>query len=267
MIDISAFKGEIPKLSDKLLPDNYASSAINCNMETGALEPIKGVTSVKDLDEAAETIYRQGEQWLQWNNKIDIIKSLVYNSGGRILFTGDNYPQETNIVLALSGEGPYPTTTRRLGIAAPAAAPNYSIEVVGSGDDREVAYCYTVIGEWEDGSVTESAPSPSTEVFTAKDDSTVRITNFVEPTETGTYFTHYRIYRINTGNTGAEYQYVDYIAKDADPLQYDDTEADDDLGEVLPTTDWTAPIDNLHGLKVASNGLVFGFNGNTVYVS
>ena len=58
MIDISVFKGEIPRLSDKLLPVNYASSAINCNMETGALEPIKGVTSIQDVNASAISIYK-----------------------------------------------------------------------------------------------------------------------------------------------------------------------------------------------------------------
>ncbi len=267
MLDISLFKGEIPKLSDKLLPREYASSAINCDLDAGNLKPLKGVTSIQDVEASAETIYRLGEKWLQWGNKINIVPSFVYESGGRIVYTGDIYPKETNTALALTGGGPYPDNSRRLGISAPAAAPSYSITVTGSGADRDISYCYTIIGEWEDGTVVESAPSPPTAVFVAKDDATVQLTGFVDATGDGVYTTHYRIYRINTGNTGAEYQYVDDLDKTTSPLEYDDTVDDDDLGEVLPTTDWTTPVDDLKGITIGADGLVFGFNGNTVYVS
>ena len=62
-------------------------------------------------------------------------------------------------------------------------------------------------------------------------------------------------------------QYVDELIKSASPLEYDDTVLDDDLGEVLPTTDWTSPDASLKGIISTSNGLSFGFNNNKVYVS
>ncbi|HEX9972298.1 MAG TPA: hypothetical protein VGD14_09525 [bacterium] len=266
MIKIDVFKGEIPKISDKLLPDGYATTAINCDLKEGSLKPIKGATSVQDIEAGAQTIYRLGEQWLQWGNKINVIESLIYESGGRILFTGDNYPKETNLQLALVSS-PFPTNTRRLGISAPAAAMSTSITVAGSGTDRNIAYCYTRVGLWEDGTVVESAPSPATAIFVAKTDATVRLTDFVDATETGVFTTHYRIYRINTGDTGAEYQFVDDLDKTDSPLQYDDSIMDENLGEVLPTDGWTAPIGNLKGILPGSNGLIFGFNDNTVYVT
>ncbi len=40
MIDISQFQGEIPRISDKLLPDTNATSAINCDLDSGNLKPI-----------------------------------------------------------------------------------------------------------------------------------------------------------------------------------------------------------------------------------
>lgn len=266
MIDISGFRGEIPAVSPKLLPDNYAVAAVNCDFASGVLKPIKGVSVEQEVSAGAETIYRLGEQWLEWNNKIRIIESLVYNSGGRIIFTGDNYPKETNAALALSS-APYPTNTRRLGISAPATAPDYSIVAAGTGTDRDISYCYTRVGLWEDGTVVESAPSLPTDNFTAKDDATVRISGFTDAEETGTYTTHYRIYRVNPGNAGAEYQYVGEIEKTVAPLQYDDTTPDNMLGEVLPTVGWTAPIEELKGIISTSNGLAFGFNDNTVYPS
>jgi len=266
MIDIGIFKGEIPRISNKLLPDGYASSVINCDLDEGNLQPIKGTTSIQSVDVGAETIYRLGEQWLQWNNKIDIIESLVYNSGGRIVITGDNYPKETNIALAISG-APYPSATRKLGVGAPSGALTAAVQVAGSGTNRSIAYCYTRVGLWDDDTVVESAPSPASNILTTPDDGTIRLTGFVDSSETGVYTTHYRVYRVNTGETSSEYQYVGEFLKTTDPLQYDDEVTDDDLGEVLPTTGWTVPIDNLKGITKGSNGVAFAFDGNTVYVS
>jgi hypothetical protein len=266
MIDIGLFRGEIPKVSARLLPDGYASRAVNCDLQEGILKPIKGSTSIQSLDPGAKTIHRLGEQWLQWNNKINVVESFVYDDG-RIIFTGDFYPKETNVTLAIGGAAPYPTATRRLGISAPTNAPTCTITTAGSGTDREISYCYTRVGIWLDGTEVESAPSPPSAVFTAKDDAVVKISGFTDASETGSYTTHFRIYRINTGDTGAEYQFVADLAKGTSPLEYSDSIADEDLGEVLPTTDWTAPIDDLKGIIAGSNGLFFGFNGNKVYVS
>lgn len=266
MINISAFEGEAPKISAKLLPNNYATSAVNCDLQSGNLQPIKGVSSVQDVEPGAMTIFRLGEQWLQWNNKVNVVESLVYNSSNRVLFTGDFYPKETNFNLALSGY-PFPDITRRLGIAAPTTAPLCSIIDAGVGENQEVSYCYTIIGRWEDGTVVESGPSLPTDNFTAKDDATIRVSDFVDATEPGVYTTHFRIYRINNGNNGAEYQFVADLDKLTDPLQYDDAVPDADLGEVLPTDGWTSPIDDLKGLITTPNGLAFGYDDNTVYVS
>jgi hypothetical protein len=268
MIDISQFKGEIPRLSDKLLPDNHASSAINCDLQEGRLKPTKAAATETVIENDTETIYRLGEQWLQWSNKINVVSSLVYNSNSRVIYTGDNYPKETNIALGIGGTTPYPTASRRLGISAPTVAPTYAITTAGTGDARDIAYCYTRVGIWEDGTTVESAPSPSTDVFEVNTVGTdVKIDDFVDAADDGVYTTHYYIYRINTGSTGAEYQFVDAILKTAIPLEYDDTEDDEDLGEVLPTENWTVPIEDLKGILAAGNGLLYGFDDNTVYVS
>ena len=267
MIDISVFKGENPKLSRKLLPDEYADSAINCDLQDGRLAPELSSTHVADLLSSTEAVYRMGEQWLQFDAPVEIIEDPTENDAGRIMISGPEYPQETDTATAITGDGPYPSASRLLGIPEPETALTYSVTVPGSGFDREVAYCYTRIGERIDGTVVESAPSPSTEVFTAKDDATVRLTGFADATADGVYTTAFRIYRINTGDTGAEFQFVDDVPKETSPLQYDDTVPDNDLGEVLPSGDWTAPVNHLRGFLVGPAGMVFAFKKNTLYVS
>jgi hypothetical protein len=267
IFDQVVFEGEIPRVSPRLLPENHAASAMNCDLSSGNIRPEKGLTVIQDLTGGATAIYLLGDRWLQWESDVDVIESPVYNSDGRIFFTGDGYPKATDASLAIGGTSPYPTTTRRLGIAAPDTAPSYTITSAGSGTDRDIAYCYTRVGRWEDGTDTESAPSPPTDVFVAKDDATVKVFEFVDDTSDGAYTTHYRIYRINQGLAGAEFQYVDEIEKTVSPLEYSDSVSDDDLGEVLPTTNWDAPPDDLQGMISGSNGLIYAFREKKLYVS
>ena len=86
MINISGFKGEIPRLSDKLLPENYAASAINCNLESGNIQPVKGSTAIQDVGAAITTIFRMDDSFLQWDENVSVVKALVADSGDRILF-------------------------------------------------------------------------------------------------------------------------------------------------------------------------------------
>ncbi len=265
MIDISGFKGEIPKISNKLLPAEYASSSVNCDFESGNLQPVNGNTPIQDVEAGITTIHDMDGSFLQWAENVNVVKSLVADSGNRIMFTGAGYPKETNAVLSLVSS-PFPTTTRRLGIPAPTNTLTISLEGV-PGEDvvHSSSYVYTLVGKWEDGSEVESAPSPPTGVIDFYSGITPRLSGFTDATATGVYVTHFRIYRLNNGYSGSEYQYVDEMA--VVTTTYDDSKTDDDLGEVLPTTEWTCPEETLSGLIATSYGLVFGFKGNTVYPS
>lgn len=265
-IDIQQFFGENPRTNPKVLEDGYAVVAQNCDLDRGMLEPIMGVSSVSDLTAGIQTIYKMGSSFLTWDNIVNVVKSLVANSGDRIFYSGDGYPKDTNEDLAIDGDGPYPDATRRLGIPAPTNA--LTVTLVGTaGEDitRSVSYVYTIVAKWEDGSDVESAPSAPTGVFDVYDGITARLTGFEDSTADGVYTTHFRIYRLNTGTDGTEYQYVTEVADTT--TTWDDTVDDDDLAEVLPTQDWTTPDEDLSGLTATSHGLVYGFKDNTIYPS
>jgi len=268
MIDIFQFKGETPKLSYKLLADNEAASAVNCELETGRLAAGKGVSSIQDVIAGTQTTYRMTSgNFLQWTDQVNIIKALVADSGNRILFTGDGYPKETNASMALTSS-PYPTATVRLGIPAPVAALTITLGGTEETDAtvlRSCSYVYTLVGQWADGSEEESAPSPPTAVLDQMDGVTFTLSNFVDATATGAYTTHYRMYRLNSGDYGAEYQFMADITKAT--TEYLDEIADASLGEVIPTSDWTSPEETLSGMIATSHGLVYGFVGNTIYPS
>ncbi len=261
IIDIAAFSGEIPRLSHKLLPNGGAAKAENCYLEEGNLQAGKAVAkdNTGDLANNARTIFRlKNGTFLQWPTEVDVVRSFVFGDDDRVMFTGDGYPKETSQSL-------WPGT-RRLGIAAPTNALTVSLE--GSGEDEqkfELSYVYTRVAIWEDGSQVESAPSPPTGITQIKKGIIPTLTGFEEPTEPGVFCTHFRIYRLNAGNMGAAYQYLDEIPKHKD--SYQDRKGSGNLEETLQTLGWTTPEDDLKGLTATSHGLVFGSVGNRIYPS
>jgi len=266
LIDLSIFQGEIPRVSDKLLPVENASEASNCRLESGRLEPISGVSVVEaGVGSSIQTIYKMAAQFLRWSSPVNVVKSLVADSGNRVFYTGDSYPKDTNGALALASS-PYPAASRRLGIPAPTGALAITLTGTAGADvEKSSSWVYTIVGKWADGSEVESAPSPPTAVVDIYSGITPRLTGFTAPTATGAYATHFRIYRLMAGTVGAEYQYVDEITTAT--TQFDDTVSDDDLGEVIPSTLWDAPADALDGIIATSHGMVAGFKGNTIYPS
>ncbi|SEK64672.1 hypothetical protein [Nitrosovibrio tenuis] len=74
-----------------------------------------------------------------------------------------------------------------------------------------------------------------------------------------------RVYRTLTTSNGTEYQYVATITAAA--TLYNDTVADANLGEMLPSTSWSMPPADMKGILVLANGIACGFRGNEVYFS
>ena len=258
LIDIAEFKGEVPIVSTKMLPASYASVTSNCDLSGGNLKPEKACSLVQSLTGTTISIYKHGSAWRQWATDINVVNSFVNNNGGRIIITGDGYPKETDSSI-------YPTT-RRLGIPEPTNALTITLGgTAGEDVDKTVSYVYTIVGKWADGSVTESAPSPPTGTTDVYDGQTITLTGFTDSTATGVYTTHFRIYRLNSGTTGAEFQYVDEIT--VITSSYLDEVSDEALGEVLPTDGWTAPSTSLSGLISTSSGINVGFVANKIYAS
>ena len=258
LIDIQNFRGELPIVSSKLLPNGCASSTSNCDLKGGNLKPDSACTLVSNLNGTTVSIYKHGTAWRQWSSQVDIAHSFVHDNNGRIIITGDGYPKETDSSI-------YPTM-RRLGIPEPTNALTITLGgTAGEDVDRSVSYVYTIVGKWSDGTVTESAPSSPTAFTDIYDGQTVTLTGFTDATATGVYTTHFRIYRLTSGSTSSEYLYVDEIT--IITTSYLDSVATASLGEVLPTEGWTAPEPDLEGILSTSSGINVGFVDNKVYAS
>ena len=90
-IRIASFAGEIPRLIPRLLGDNYAQIAQNTKLENGNLLPIRRGRFIKRLDEAAKTIYKNGDDWISWPDHVKVVPGPIAED--RLYITGDGAPK------------------------------------------------------------------------------------------------------------------------------------------------------------------------------
>jgi hypothetical protein len=145
--------------------------------------------------------------------------------------------------------------------------------------EDSVSYVYTRVRTWPDGSTEESAPSEPTAVIDVNTGQAITLSGFAPgeyATDDATYPLSYRIYRLSSGTSGAEYQLLDEVAYTTGSEEFDDDSyvSGDDLhalldvqDDILETTDWEPPPDALAGLIQYSNGIYAGFVGNKLYLS
>src|SRR5690606_12269324 len=120
--------GLMPRISPKLLNNQNAQTATNCNFESGRLEPSKSTLSAGiSLQGSTKTIYWFNRKangglgyWLQWNSAVNVVRGPIADDRNlRTYFTGGAVAKYTTASLAQSGSGPYPGASRSLGLPAP----------------------------------------------------------------------------------------------------------------------------------------------------
>lgn len=128
-------------------------------------------------------------------------------------------------------------------------------------DQQERHYVYTYVS----GLGEEGPPSPPSAALTWSPPQTVTVGSMDTGPSTGSYnLTHKRIYRMATGSNGnSEYQFVAEVALSTTSY-HDDVEV---LGEVIPSTLWDPPPDDLHGLGLLPSGVAYGVSRNRLCMS
>lgn len=125
-IGIDSFRGEVPRLTPRALPENAAQLATNAKLLSGDLEAWRQFLQVKALATAApvRTIYKLNGAWLSFGDDVDLARGLIAGDNTfRTYITGLDAPRFTTYVLATTGAEPYPVTTRLLGVPAPQSPP------------------------------------------------------------------------------------------------------------------------------------------------
>jgi len=130
-------------------------------------------------------------------------------------------------------------------------------------EDYEVdrVYIQTFVSAWGE----EGPPSAASSTVTV-DPCQDCVVASLDTSVTGNYnITEVRIYRTITSDAGTFYCYVSEV--DIGTATYTDSLTDAECGEQIPSTNWTAPDDDLSGLVTMPGGFLAGFVDKTVYFS
>lgn len=126
-IHYTTFTGEQPRYVSNLLPLNAAQTAINCEFESGALNPTKAGLLVTTLaSNPTKGLHTtDGINFFSWNVEAQtFISPIIEDNYNRMYFL---LPSEGVLRAGLTAEmsplGPTPATTFRLGVPQPTVAP------------------------------------------------------------------------------------------------------------------------------------------------
>lgn len=247
MIKIASFAGEIPRMIPRLLQQNYAQIAQNTKLENGALLPIRRGKFAYHMPFDCKTIYRLGDEWLGWEKVVSVEPGPV--ASDRLYVTGDGKPK-----IIVSGQ--------TYDLAVPRPASKVVATVNGDPDDAlssTIIFAYTWVTDFDE----ESEPSDLSEGVLWSPGLTVQLSGFDVPPD-GRRVSKMRIYRSQTSALGDTTLY--FIAeRDASSANflYDDTLYP--LNEVIPSTNYNPPPDDLQGIVALPNGYMAAFAGKKVY--
>ncbi len=268
-IDIKVFSGIRPLLDPILLDTPEAVVADNVQLLSGSLQPLLGTTTLKALTKTnPKTIWRYGtsdvetEHWLEFLAETDVMASpLPEDIWARAYWTDGVKPKYGPSTSILSGSS-YPGASYDLGIPAPTVTPATSgsaASVASAAESRTVVITYvSAYGE-------EGPPSPASIVVSLDPAAPATYTNLGGAPDGNYNIATKRIYRSSTVGSAAQFQFVAEIP--VAQSSYTDTLSQAQLGEILPSENWTAPPAGLNGLRMLASGAAIGFVKNTVYLS
>lgn len=296
LFTIKSFGGMAPRIDPRLLPDENAQVAVGTKLRSGALVPFMSPSVIKGIPDPQDT-YRTLYQYehtasdifLTFENDVDIVKGPVANDQyNRTYITGLDVPRAFDTTL-LADTDTTVTSSNSYTLAVPTgSAATLSKSGTGTGELVSRAYVYTYIREWSDSKIDEGMPTTaalngSDEFIDVQVGETVTIADIEDaPNQAQNGVDRIAIYRTAVGTSGAEYQLVlDFNITDAkagsvsgvtwsagsSTFSYDDTKLDEALGEVLQSTTWEAPSDNLKGLVSLRNGSLVAFEDNVLHFS
>lgn len=268
MIDLSFFRNARPAVEPHLLDAGDGASATNCRYESGALRPFKGNAMVKAvaLAQTPKTIYRYTDAfWFEFSGDVDVTPApLATDTENTVYYTGTDKPRVTDATIATSGSEPYPTVSRSLGVPYPENP--FTVLVSGVADpDDNVGEFWRYVVTFVNSRGQEGPPSsPSSEVQVYNNQS-VNLSDLPVAPVGDWDITNKRIYRRSSASGDGAYLFLAEL--DIATTTYADTTLTENLGEVIESTDWYAPPDDMVGLTALANGVLAGFRENELCLS
>lgn len=278
----STFAGITPRVSAEKLPEVIAQIAQNVDLHRGNIAPFRqnGIAiALPSSQPIIQTAYlwrvNDAEYWFRFQHEVEVARSpIADDENKRVYWTGDlryadeaglAYPQMSYTPIAYTGGTDFPQNSYRLGIPAPTLP--VGVSLTGSTTKPELSdfrfYVRTYVSEVGE----EGPPSPVSMSVLVGPGQSVLVSGLGLNSGDGTArnITKQRIYRTNTGNASAAFQFVAELAIAA--ADFTDSLDGDDLIEILPSTDWLPPPVGLRGLRLMANGVMVGFVGNEVCFS
>jgi hypothetical protein len=268
MIRIENFRGERPAVRDKVLPENMAAVAKNCEFKYGDYRALKGMTQeAATLANNTQAIYLyENAHWFSWSQLVSAVKSPIEQDDyRRVYFSGETISPKVTSNLIATGSGVMPSNSYDLGVQQPSGSIGIVNISAGTGDpeetnDDETRY-YTITYVTEYGEEGPPAYASAAAIVPSLD-SEVTLSLPIPSTNTQNIVSK-RIYR--TSGSSEEYFYVAEV-----PLalgSYVDAVSTDTLGSALETYDYFPPPEDLRGLTAGANGIMAGFVENKLMFS
>ena len=283
---IKGFGGLIPRTESRMLPDNMAEQACNCDLSSGIIEGLPIPELVADLINVSGTVLRayrfpgppgNPDVWVPLPSPYSYVcrSPLANDTAHRLYWTNPSDSSNPGMFWATyamlqAGTAPYaagivqPSTT--VGPTASASGGTATVPQVAR------SYVYTFVNLYGE----ESAPSYPSAVASGAPDGTWTITGLptTAPANPGGYnypaVTGLNLYRTSTGtNTGAQfYRVAQFVyGVSSPPASYVDGLADTVAVNniALYSTSFGNPPTGMNGLTALPGGMLVGFTDNTIH--
>ncbi len=274
----AGFRGELPIIDERLLPETNAQVARNVYLRRGTLKPERAPGAVTGLPGiiAPSSLYRypSGSNgagfWMAWGSgkRVNAVKSMLADDvWSRIYWTGDGAPKMGGIGEITAGSPPWPSSSFRLGIPAPAAAPTASAPTGRVPLDEQpitavqAYYVVTLISRFGE----EGPPSPPSGAIVRWDmaegaPAGGNVELALPGVPSGSHdIVSKRIYRTESAGV---YQFVGDVA--AATGSFTDSVPSESMGVALPSIEWDMPDSRMVGLTALPGGFMAGYFDNTL---
>lgn len=279
-IALAAFRGELPIVDPRLLPEQNATSSRNLTLKHGTLKPQNALGTVAGLplmvSPSSLFLYPEGNNgkgfWFAWgNNKIvHAVKSpLADDDWHRVYWTGDGAPKMGDLSMVTQGSGPYPSASLRLGVPSPNGGTFVSTPNDRVGSDQypltavQAVYVTTLVSRFGE----EGPPSDPSDpvlrwdmVSNAPAGGGVQV-NLPNLPAGAHNITTKRLYRAEAGT------YMLVAELPAAIASYFDVVPSSSLSVALESLEWDMPDDRMVGLTSLPGGFLAGHFENTLCFS
>lgn len=243
LIKAENFKGEIPRITSRLLPPGFAEVARNVVLKDGNIAPLGAPVLSHTFGAAAQSFTFQNSVWRSWTSVVNAVPGPVAQD--RLYVTGDLQPR---VIVD--------NQTRNLALPSPATAPSATVIGTVDADTLEtIVFCITFVTDQDE----ESPPSPTTEILEWSNPLSVSLTDFAPP-PAGRGVNRRRIYRSQTSAMGVTDLY--FVAEQ--PIagnSFTYVPASHPLVEVLPSNDYDIPPSDMAGIISMPNGMMAAHAG------